>query len=440
MPTIVLTSLRGQPNETLELQCPPRSPELALARELTTDDIVEAPDAPNPGQPLSETLEEIEAVLEADVINNRPGYTSRFVWVNAASSRVGTSFAGVQVEAAPAAWLTAADVPPGNEFHWVQYGSGGGSGSGQANRGGFGSFSIMGGGPSGAGARHEWSCSRQDILDALPITFTTPLGGAGAPANVTTSATTVNGSNGTAGAMNVIAGTRLRHTAGGGGPGLGGSGTSVGVAGAGGGETGNGGTTSNVGGPPYDNGTTVSAVTFWGRGGAAANTRTSTGSSGVSNYTMDGGSGGGSIGSTGGAVVVHGGRSKRGACGGGHGGRINASGPSLLPASDGGNHDVESLGAPGGGGGGLAGALNGESGAAGPDGSINEGGQGGGGGAGGFGNGSAAATGGFGGRGGFPGGGSGGGGPGYSTVVTGTATGQAGTAGQDAATILTITL
>lgn len=437
MPTLVLTSLRGQPNETLELQCPSRSPELANVKELTTDDIVGSPTSPDPSEPLTETLDEIEAVLDADVINNRPGYVRRFVWVDAASDRIGTEFAGVEVTEAPASWLTEADVPPGNNFWFVQYGSAGGSGSGAACRGGSGSASIWGGGPSGGAARHEWRVSRRDILDALPIFFTTPLGGAGGAALVTTSLSIVNGNPGVAGAMNIISGTRLRHTAGGGGPGAAGTGTASGTAGAGGGEVGNGGGPSSPG-APFDTGPSTSNTTFTDRGGALANARNTTGSSGTSNYAMDGGSGGGS--NTSASSIIHGGRSKRGGCGGGHGGRAFLSGAEPSQASDGGNHDVETLGIPWGGGGGVAGVGRGGPGGAGADGSINEGGQGGGGGMGGLGNTSGTAVGGTGGAGGFPGGGSGGGGGVLSTVLTGTATSGAGFKGNDAATILTITL
>lgn len=435
--TLVWTSPRGKPDAYVELLTTAQQAEPAQAQVLTTDDVVGSPTSPEPGEPLTETLDEIEAILEADVPNNKPGYTSRFVWVNAASDRIGTMFAGVEVTAQPAAWLTEADVPPGNNFWWVQYGSGGGSGSGTATRGGSGSANVPGGGPSGGAARHEWRCSRKDIIDALPIFFTIPLGGAPGAAVVTTSLSVVNGNSGVAGAMNVIAGTKMRHTAGGGGPGLAGTSSQTGGAGAGGGEVGNGGS-ANLPGAPFDQGPSVSTTTFSSRGGAPANTRTSTGASGVSNYAMDGGSGGGSNGNV--AAIIHGGRSKRGGCGGGHGGTSFLSGAAPARASDGGNHDVETLGTPWGGGGGIAGVGSGADGGAGADGSIDEGGQGGGGGMGAQGDSSATAVGGTGGPGGFPGGGSGGGGGSRSSVLSGTATSGAGFKGADAATILTITL
>lgn len=438
MATIVWTSPRGKAEAYVELLTTAQQAEPAQAKLLTTDDVLGSPTSPDPGAPLTETLDDIEAILEADVPNNRPGYTSRFVWVNPASDRIGSMFAGVEVTAQPAAWLTEADVPPGNNFWWVQYGSAGGSGSGSVTRGGSGTASVPGGGPSGGGARHEWRCSRADIIEALPIFFTNPLGGAPGAAVVTTSISIISGNPGLSGAMNIIAGTRLRHTAGGGGPGLAGTSSGTGGAGAGGGEVGNGGA-ANFPGAPFDQGgTTVNSTIFNSRGGAPSNTRNTTGASGTSNYAMDGGSGGGSNGNS--ASIIHAGRSKRGGCGGGHGGSAFLNGGAPSRASDGGNHDVETLGAPWGGGGGPAGVGSGASGGAGPDGSIDEGGQGGGGGMGAQGDSSGTAVGGTGGPGGFPGGGSGGGGGSRSSVLSGTATSGAGFKGADACTILTITL
>lgn len=437
MATVVWTSPRGKPEAYVELITTAQQAEPAQAKTLTTDDVVESPTAPNPGQSLTIELTTINNILVADVQNDRPGYVNRFVWVNAASTRIGTTFAGVQVEAAPAAWLTEADVPPGNTFNWVMYGAAAGSGSGCANRGSSGTASFNGGGPSGGGARHEWECSRQDILDSLPVFFDVPLGGLGGDRVVsTTNLLTVNGNPGLAPLSTCsITGTKLSHMAGGGFPGLGGNSGTTGAAGSGGGELGNA-ISSAQGGAPYDLGPTVGSIAWQLCGGGRSNTRNTTGASGVSYWCKNGGSGGGSNGN--GSTIIHGARSKYGACGGGHGGRYTLASAQAIQASDGGNHDTSLTGAPWGGGGGLAGSAPGESGQDGPDGSYHEGGQGGGGGM--ASNGVAGNNqGGDGGEGGFPGGGSGGGGASYSPIGQNSTSG-AGRKGADAAIILTIKL
>ncbi|HEY0467406.1 MAG TPA: hypothetical protein VGC79_24570, partial [Polyangiaceae bacterium] len=420
MPIYVWTSPRGKPEAYVELITTAQSSEPAQAQLLTTDDVVDGPDTPNPGQPLSETIDEIEAILDADVPNNLPGYVRRFVWANAASDRINTMFCGVLVTAAPAAWMTEADMPPGNIFNWVQFGSAGGSGSGATCRGGSGSATIGGGGPSGGAYRHEWSAARADIIAALPIFFNVPLGGAPGAAVATTAISITAGLPGQNGATCSIIGTKLKELAGGGGFGAGASTTATGAAGAGGSllASANG----NVPAGPLDASATGSSSTQYTlHGGASTNSRTITGSSGTSNYSINGGAGGASIGS--GSTNINGGRSKRGGSGGGHGGRYSLlSGIQNGSASEGGSHDIETLGNPGGGGGGQGGASPGADGQDGPDGTINEAGQGGGGGM-------STGTGqaGTGGRGGFPGGGCGGGGGAYAP--TGTATSGAGRQG-----------
>lgn len=429
--TLVWTSPRGKPEAYVELITTAQQAEPAAAKLLTTDDVVGSPTSPDPGVPLTDTLDEIEAILEADVPNNKPGYVARFVWVNAASDRIGTQFCGVEVEAAPLAWMTEADMPPGNNFHWVQYGPAGGSGSGAANRGSSGTARLCGGGPSAGGYRHEWRRSRADIIAALPIFFTTPLGGAPGASVTSNNITTVPGNAGVAGAVNIIQGTGLNERAYGGGPGGGGTGSATGSAGAGGGLMSSGASTA-VSGAPLDASSAQNNTTYTLHGGAAGNTRGVTGASGVSNYAIHGGAGGGTNGS--GTTNTNGGRSKYGGCGGGHGGAYSLlSGIANGSASEGGNHDVETVGNPNGGGGGLGGQTPNAAGQDGPDGNIGEGGQGGGGGMS-----SANGNAGDGGRGGFPGGGSGGGGMAFATVNI--ATSGAGKRGGDAATILTIEL
>lgn len=367
----------------------------------------------------------------APATGTQTGYYQRFGWVHASSSRLGTQFANTTLTVAPVAWLTADDIPPGNTFTFVQYGSGGGSGSGCANKGSPGTSAFNGGGPSGGAYRHEWTCSRQDLIDALPIFFTVPLGGlGGAPALASVNLSTVNGNPGLAGSVCQILGTNLRHTAGGGALGAGGALNNTGAAGVGGGMISTG-FANTVPGFPTDTSSTVIATTWSIFGGCPVNTRSSTGSQGVMNYGINSGSGGGS--NTNVTIIVHGGRTLRGACGGGHGGRYNQVGAVVELASEGGNHDVYTIGNPGGGGGGPAGVGQGGDGGDGPDGTVNEGGQGGGGGM-------AAGNntqGGDGGRGGFPGGGSGGGG-GVWTSLPNNALSGAGRDGGDGLIILTI--
>jgi len=430
---LVWTSPRGKPEAYVELLTTAQQAEPAQAVLLTTDGVIESPTAPNPGQTLTETLDEIEAVLEADVPNNRPGYVSRFVWANALSDRIGTQFLDVEVTAAPAAWMTEADIPPGNIFNWVQAGPAGGSGSGCANRGSSGTARLGGGGPSGGGYRHAWSCTRKDIIEALPIFFTVPLGGDPGASVSSATIAIVNGNPGVAGSVCIVQGTGLNERAYGGGPGGGGANGSTGSAGAGGGLFSSG-ATSTVAGAPLDASSVQNNTTYTTHGGAGANTRPVNGSSGTSNYALNGGAGGGTAGS--GSTNINGGRSKRGGGGGGHGGAYSLlSGVALGSASEGGNHDVETIGNPNGGGGGQGGSGPGVDGQDGPDGNALENGQGGGGGMS-----TGTGTAGRGGRGGFPGGGSGGGGMGFSPGGGPTAVSGAGRRGGDAAIILTITL
>lgn len=402
--------------------------------DLLASDIINDSDAP--GESLADALDDIENTLFASEENGSPGYVSRFVWVHPNSDRIGTQFAGVEVTAAPVAWLTEADMPPGNDFWWIQYGAAGGSGSGCANRGATGEATLRGGGPSGGGYRHEWRRSRADLIASLPIFFEVPLGGSAGTPVIANGTTTIPGNPGIVGGTNVIAGIKLRETAYGGGPGDGGAEDMTGSAGAGGGLLSAGGS-GTEGGIPNDASTLTSNTQYWLNGGCPANTRDSVGTSGTSNYGLNGGAGGGSNEDA--DTLVHGGRSKRGGCGGGHGGRYSLdTGLVAASASEGGNHEVEAIGNPNGGGGGEPGTSNGESGHAGADGSVTEGGEGGGGGFAGEGASSGTAVGGRGGAGGFPAGGSGGGGPGYSSGASGTATSGAGFKGGDGATILTI--
>jgi len=437
MPILVYTSdVGGNPNYA-DLVTPQQSVIRALLQQLTTDLIVESGTAPNPGQTLSETLTEIFNILIAT--DSGTGYVARYGYVDPASDRIGTTFAGVTLEAAPVLWTDPLHIPPGNVFSWRQWGSAGGSGAGAACRAGVGSASIGGGGPSGGGGANFWVCTRADLIAALPIAFLTPLGGAGAVQTVGNSVAITNGANGLPGALNSISGVRLLQTAGGGFNGTGGTGTGAGAgqAGAGGGLYTATGLT--VGGAPFETPPVTSSTMWYQRGGGAPNTRLSSGASGTCPWCIWGGAGGGSANVV--AALIHGARSRHGGCGGGQGGRTNLSGALTFPsASEGGNHDISPAVAPWGGGGGTAGSTASEDGGDGPDGSSEEGGQGGGGGAPGSGATVETARGGRGGRGGFPGGGSGGGGGAYSSSGSVNAIGGEGRRGGDALTLLTVLL
>ncbi len=360
-----------------------------------------------------------------------PGFTSRIAYVNAASSRVGTLFAGVLCQAAPAAWMTEADVPPGNQFTFYQWGSGAGGASGGADRNGSGSFRGGGGGPGGGGAANPpWTRSRADILASLPIFFTTPLGGIGATGATGATVAVTSGNLGSPGATNSVIGVGLDERAGGGSIGGVGDGAGAGASGSGGGKLGNA-ISQSQGGLPSDGSANITTTIYNNVGGARSNNRTTGGTSGVSQYAIYGGSGGGSY--QNGTALVYGGRSLYGGCGGGAGGSWSALSGLVGLACDGGGHDIYNPGIPWGGGGGIAGVLSGNPGQAGPDGNGTQGGCGGGGGQGGTGE-----PGGAGGAGGFPGGGGGGGGYSHGTSSPGLS--GVGGRGGDALTLITITL
>lgn len=363
-----------------------------------------------------------------------PGWLSRYAWVNAASPRIGTAFAGVNCTAAPTAWLTESDVPPGNIFWFRQWGSGAGGGSGAANRGSSGTSSIYGGGGGGGAAMNEFILTRAQVLAQLPIFFTVPIRGLGGASVSSNTLTTVSGNPGITGTSNTISGANgLFEMAGGGSPGAGGVSTSqTGTAGSGGGRLSDA-TNTSTGGQPNDASAPINSIIFNILGGGRSSTRT-TGGTGTAQYALYGGAGGGS--NTNSSSTVPGGRSKYGGCGGGHGGRYSLLSGTNIQTSEGGNHDMLTNTA---GGGGTAGTGNGEPGGNGLDGNEMQGGMGGGGGMAGNGN-DGLPIGGDGGDGGFPGGGGGGGGGGYGVGGAGGSAGVSGNGGDggDACTLLTI--
>lgn len=349
------------------------------------------------------------------------GFLSRLVFVNAASAAIGTTFGGVTCEAA-VTWTTAADVPDGNVIGFWGTGAGGGGASGHAGND-VGAPGGAGGG--GAAAPLELRYPRAEVIAALPVTFTCPLGAAGGAGG---SGSPFNGNPGAAGGVASAGGL---YTAGGGGGGNAPTAFSAQPGGGGGGAltSGPAGTTAAAGnitgGDP--GGSTAAANT--GFGGAGAST-------GASFHAAYGGAAGATAVDLAGTRVT-GASSWHGCGGGGAGGAGGVGGPSV---------DQPTAGGVGGsitaGGGGAVGTsninANGTDGSPGPTGVAlrHGGGGGGGGGASARGIGGAAVTGGAGGAGGFPGGG--GGGSGAAVVNSGsTKTALAGGNGGDSVLVVT---
>lgn len=324
------------------------------------------------------------------------GYLSRHVYVNAASTKIGTTFAGVTVQAV-VTYSVAADVPAGNILNVELAGSGGGGSGG--NRGTGDGFSGTGG---GGGARRSLWFPRSEVIAALPVVISAALGGnAGVGAttvNLVTTVTCTAGSDGGAAAFGSF-------TAGGG------SGGQIGTAahaGSGGGIA-NAPTPTNVstalpGGAPS---VTIGLPgVFLDGAGTVANGTTSPGLPSV--Y---GGASGGQV-ASGSENSAAGGRSVYGGGGGGSGRACdNTVGAGAVGADGGGRWTtVTSTGGGGTGGPGTNGAGPPSAASPGNDGNATVNGDGGGGGGSNDGNTSPSMTAGAGGAGGFPGGGGGGGG------------------------------
>jgi hypothetical protein len=110
------------------------------------------------------------------------GYLSRHVYVNAASAKIGTTFAGVTVQAAPVSWTLASQIPDGGSF--IVDVAAGTAGAGGGEVGG-----VSGGVASGGGARHPRRYTRADLIAMLPIPFVAGLGGVGGLGKQMTGAT-----------------------------------------------------------------------------------------------------------------------------------------------------------------------------------------------------------------------------------------------------------
>lgn len=474
MVTRVYTAPRANEGDYTELHNTGRQPQPALAKELTAADIgglpasiaalqaeidaaelqisalqtqvnaLDSSDIANAsgvtGANVTAALDDLQAQIVAEA--SQPGYIARFGYVNAASAKLGTTFAGVTLIAA-VTWNTPTDVPPGNTFTWDLWGASGGAVGGKASL--TGSALNAHGAPSAGSAHRRFTCSRADILAALPLVLTAPLGGSGSvgaqrvPADGSGTTIPLAPSNGAAATVGSLAsafpggaGFRDPSTApstragssGGGTLSAGGQGTSTAIVAGG-----------NPGAPPAG-GT--------GEGGAGC-----TGLSGGGNGASGAEHGGASCTASGTAATTFqpGGTSAYGGSAGGWGAAFNTGSTAATNAGAGG-------GPAGGGAAGISAVatapanVTGGNGGMGPDGTLFRGAAGGGGG------GSAKlgsvdalnggnCIGGNGGDGSFPGGGAGGGGDaawGGSAAPAGTVVrGGNGGKGGDALILLTIT-
>lgn len=378
---------------------------------------------------VASTAARSDHVHKAYATGSDDGYLSRKVYVNSSSSQVGSTFGGETIEAVPASWASVSDVPDGGLFHFWGTGSGGGGASGQAIQ------STTANGSAGGGGAASWGVwlTRAQVVAALPITFTIPLGGAGGAQVVAGSGVTTGSNFGVSGTP-ASAGTVWR--AGGGGGGRGGNGNRAGGGGGGIMGTGQGGDTSTASTNGGDPGGSVASTENGAFGGAGCNASPTT-SSRQALFGGGSGAGGGS------SAPAAGGTSVFGCGGGGASGNATGAGSgsaAVSASSDGGAAGGDFSVARGGGGAGTAGSVD----SAGSNGSPGATGVacmygGAGGGAGGSAvrtTASVASPGGTGGAGGFPGGG---GGAGGTSVSNGNATktGGAGGAGGDAVLVIT---
>lgn len=398
---LVYTTTEGRDPNIVELLAVNQGVERPLVQGLTSS-IVENLSVV-PGATVTAALDDLAAGVAPPT-----GYVSRHVYVNPASTRVGTTYAGVVVEAAPAAWTDPSHIPPGNIFEVVTVGCGG---SGASSTAGHGVSDTSSDAPGGGGAFQKVEYTRADLIAALPIPFTVPLGPVGgAPTSTNALNTIVSGNVGIAGSQCDFG--SLQFSGGGGG---GGATTQIGVGGhtsvggAGGGCLGNGTSggivaSATLGGAPV----LAAGVTNTGYGGAgASSTQAAAGTASVW-----GGSSGGTGRASGAADGAEGGTALYGAAGGGVGGTTRLTGVEARAGGRGGRSGG-TLGGAGGLGATGTGAQNGAPGQPGLDGNATHGGSGGGGGGGArTTTATSSATGGDGGEGGFPGGGGGSGGSG----------------------------
>lgn len=147
-----------------------------------TDELRKGPSGPPAQGVTPDAVNEAIVAGENASTASDPGYVSRHVYVNAASTEIGQQYAGVTIEAA-VTFANANQLPPGNTFTIDVYPAGGGGASGRATSGA--TLNCQGGaGGGGAAPTHAVAISRQDLISRMPISMTIPLGGAGGAAVV----------------------------------------------------------------------------------------------------------------------------------------------------------------------------------------------------------------------------------------------------------------
>lgn len=414
-----------------------------LPSQINTDDIIN--DSDIPGETLTDALDALADAVPAGAVPTapegspgspeNPGYVSRRVYANAASPAIGLMYAGVIIQAA-VTFTTADQLPPGDNFIVDVFASGGSAASGRAVNA---VTTDVPGGAGGAGAaHHRCQYSRAELIAALPIVMTIPLGPVGGAA-VTDSTGDYPVNNPGIGGAQCSFGTLLTAFGGGGG----GSSTGVPIStqacgGAGGGIHSTGAGSTTTASPPAGGGPLGAANTensgWGGAGGPSGNGQ-------AGNKSVWGGASGGNcrIAVTSGQGGI-GGDTTYGCAGGAGGSCRNPVNATPANGASGGvsNFPLNTTRAVGGTGVHGAGVQTASDGAPGATGTYPHGGNGGAAG------GDAVATGaggtaigGAGGKGGFPGGGGGGGGPAARNASGGSSTsGRGGDAG-DACIIIT---
>lgn len=283
---------------------------------------------------VASDVADIEAAIAVPT-GDSPGHLARYVFAHASSAMIGETHLGVEVEAEPT-WTVAADIPPGRLFHILVYPPAAGGSSGGGN---VGTSQISSGGASGGGSRAEGWYSRQDLIDALPIVWSLPLGAAGGVATPNTiNITPVIGALPTGSAT--VGSLLVAHYGGRGGFSSSGSG-----GGGGGGEETIGGdantTNAGAGGDPIGG-----AATAAGNNPSLAGGGSGGGSSKGGNSRTGGGGGGSSRNNAGAALA--GGSTQYGSSGGGGAGAPAAAGGETNGAAGGGFLSPTEAGAAGG--------------------------------------------------------------------------------------------
>ena len=168
--TLVLTTDVGPPGGVLDILTPAQSS--TRQRAQTLDSSLVANVSSVAGGTVTAALETLNAAIRPPT-----GYISRRVFVNAASTFIGQQYAGVTAEAA-ITFTTAAQLAAlGNRFVVDVFGpaSGSGSGNGRVNA----TANCPGGSGSGGAAHNQQEYSLADLIAALPIVITAPLGATG---------------------------------------------------------------------------------------------------------------------------------------------------------------------------------------------------------------------------------------------------------------------